>query len=204
MSFDVRFTLSVDDSAASIESIFSRVTTQDGKISVDKIYGTYGKPIIRERVRSVVAKYSIQEMVSSREAINAEVYTAVTSALKGTPIKVKRLAFGDMQFPDVITKAKEDAAERRELIKQAEAQKQIELVKLQTELEKAKAQRAIRRERAETVAEENAITAKSVTPEYMKYKTLEVLEQMAANGNTVFLPMSALDELGLQQRMFAK
>ena len=209
MSFDIRFTMSLRQDEKVIETIYNRIPADvdedgDAIISALKVYQTYGQPVVREVIRTVVSKYSINEVASSREAINAEVFDAVSKALNGTPISVKRLAFADMQFPDVIVRAKEIAAERRAAIQQAEAEKQVTLVNMQAELEKAKAERAVRRERAEAAKEENKIFSESVTDEYLKYKTLEVLETLAQNPNTVFVPYEALDTLGLSQRVFRK
>ena len=215
MSFDIRFTMSMDDSDASIDSIFSRVPSESTKdtelsgwaqgiIPAMKVYRTYGQPVLREVIRTVVAKYAINEVASSRAAINAEVFEAVSEALDGTPISVKRLAFADIQFPAVIVEAKVKAAERRAAIQQAEANKQVILVNMQTELEKAKAERAVRREKALAAKEENNIFAESVTEKYLKYKSLEVLAAMADNPNSVFVPYQALDDIGLSQRIFAK
>ncbi|MCY3985639.1 MAG: SPFH domain-containing protein, partial [Candidatus Dadabacteria bacterium] len=131
-----------------------------GVIPSGVVYEIYGQPILREVVRTVVAKYEINEVASSREAINAEVYEAISNALEGTPVNVKRVAFANLQFPDVIVAAKEEAAKRRANIQQAEAEKQIMLVNMQTRLERAKAERAVRREQALAAQEENAIFAK--------------------------------------------
>lgn len=202
MSFDIRFTMSIRNDAKAIDSLFSRIPPVNRLIASQRVYVTYGQPVLREVVRTVVAKYGINEVASSREAINAEVYAAVSKALKGTPIAVKRLAFADIQFPQVIVEAKEQAAKRRAAIQQAEAEKQVMLVNMQTQLERAKADRAVRRERALAAKEENTIFAESVTDEYLQYKRLEVMEIMAGNPNAVFVPFEALGTVGLSQRIF--
>lgn len=209
MKFDIRFTLAVDADDRNVNAILARVSpTADADqryhniVTVRQVYETYGKPVLREVVRSVVAQYSINEVASSREKVNAEIYEAVSSALAATPVRVKRIALADVQFPEVITRAKEAAADRRVKIEQKEADKQARMIQLQSDLEAAKASRAIAREKALAAKEENEIAAQSVTPEYLQYKTLDVLEKMAENGNAVFVPVSALDSLGLQQRIF--
>ena len=209
MSFDIRFTMSIRNDPSSIDSVYARIPAIDegdldagGLIPSMNVYRTYGQPILREVIRTVVAKYEINEVASSRETINAEVYAAVTEALQGTPISVKRLAFADIQFPEVIVEAKIKAAERRAAIQQAEAEKQVMLVNMQAELERAKAERAVRREKAEAAREENEIFSESVTERYLQYKALEVLEAMANNPNTVFVPFGALDTVGLSQKIF--
>ena len=208
MSFDIRFTMSINSDEKSLSSVFAKMspTTISGgahyKVHANSIYVTYGQPIIRERIRSVVAKYTINEVASSRETINKEVYEAVNKSLIGVPISVKRLAFADLQFPDIIVKAKEAAAERNISIEKEKADKKIALIRLETDFEKAKKERAVRRERAEAAREENKIFSESVTDKYLKYKTLEVLEKMAENQNAVFVPVEALGTIGLSQKVF--
>lgn len=213
MDFDIRFTMSIRNDPKSIDSLFSRIPPDNsaealkgyaagGIIKSKRVYETYGQPILREVVRTVVAEYAINEVASSREAINAEMYKAVSDALAGTPIAVKRLAFGDIQFPKVIVDAKVRAAERRAAIQQAEAEKQVMLVNMQTNLEQAKADRAVRREQALAAKEENEIFASSVTDDYLKYKNLEVLQKLAQNPNAVFVPYEALGSIGLSNRIF--
>lgn len=205
VKFDLRMTASVRDGNTDV--ILSRMTPQTSDngnlyISFDAIYNVYGQPMIREIVRSVMSEYSIQQIASSREAVSQRLYERLQKELKNTPIAIRTIGLADVQFPDIIVKQKELAAERNIEIERQEAEKQIQLIKLQTELEKAKAQRAIRRENAQAAAEENEIAAKSVTPEYMEYKKLEVLAELAKNGSSVFVPFGALDEVGISNKMF--
>lgn len=203
MAFDIRFTMSIKTDEKSLDTIYSRVpANKNGFIPARRVYTTYGQPVLREIIRTVVAAYQINEVASSRAKINAEVFAAVQKALENTPVTVKRLAFADIQFPEVIVKAKEMAAQRRAAIQQAEAEKQITLVRVQAELEKARAERAVRREKAEAAREENRIFAESVTERYLQYKRLEVLQALANNPNSVFVPFDALGTVGLSMRMF--
>ena len=204
MAFDIRFTMSLRDEETTVDTIFARIPDDGGKIPALKVYKTYGQPVLREVIRTTVAKYSINEVASSREKLNAEIYAAVRKHLKGTPISVTRLAFADIQFPKVIVEAKIAAAKRRAEIQQAEADKQVILVQTQTQLEQAKANRAVRREKALAAKEENEIAAASVTPAYLQYKQLEVLSRLAENPNAVFVPFDALGTVGLSQRVFQK
>lgn len=208
MAFDVRFTMSVASDEKSINAIYNRIPARGYEgykspiISANKVYETYGRPVLRDVIRQIVAQYSINEVATNRERINAEVFNAVTEALKGSSLNMKRLALADVQFPKIITTAKEAAAERRIKIEEAEAQKQVRLVELQAELEQARMEKNIRKERAQAALAENQIFAKSVTKEYLEYKKLEVLGVLANNPNTVFVPYKALDTLGLQQAIF--
>ena len=206
MGFDIRMTLSIKNDEKTLNALFDRVPAKpvgyQNIIPKETIYEIYGQPLIRNHVRTILAEYAINEVASSRAKINSELHKKMSAAFKSTPFVIKRIDLADVQFPDVITQQKELAAKRRIAIETEEAEKQIALIKLQTELEKARAERNIRKEKAAAVLEENNIVAKSVTPAYLAYKKLEVLEQMATNKNAVFVPLEALSTLGLQNKIF--
>jgi len=201
MSFDIRMTGAINNDA--IDHVFDRIPPVNSNISVNHVYGTYAQPVIRDVVRGVVAKYSINEIASSRESLSQELFNEVSKALKGTPIVVKRLGLADVQFPKVITQAKERAAERRELIEQEKAQFEIQKIQMERDLEREKMNRAIAVEKAIGQKEVNDLLAKSVTDKYLSYRTLEVLDKMAASNNKVFLPVEALGTIGLQHAVFS-
>ncbi|WP_346837933.1 SPFH domain-containing protein [Microbulbifer sp. SAOS-129_SWC] len=201
MNFDVRMTAAINRQM--IDNIFDRIPPLNDNISVKHVYDTYAQPVIRDVVRRVVAKYSINEIASSREALSRELFAEVSQALEGTPIAIKRLGLADVQFPKVITEAKERAAERRELIEQEKAQFEIQKIQMERDLEREKMNRAIAREKAIGQKEVNDLLAKSVTDKYLAYRTLEVLDKMAESDNKVFLPVEALGTIGLQQAVFS-
>jgi len=207
MTFDIRMTATIRDGQTN--AILNKVEPQEIEsghriITFEQVYSTYGRPVIREAVRSVLADFTIDEIASSRDAVNAQLTTKLADIMKVNPIALKTIGLADVAYPEVITKRKEQAEERRIEIEQEEARKQVELIKIQTKLETAKASRAIRRENAMAAAEENEIAAKSITPEYLEYKKLEVLSQLAESGASVFVPFDALGSVGLQNKVFGK
>lgn len=209
VAFDIRFTLSLRSDDASINSIVARVPADvddygRSVVPATKVYATYGQPILREKIRSVVAEYTIDELTANREKINSRIYEEITGSLKDTPLTVRRIAFADIQYPEVIVNAKEAAAQRKAEIEQARADRQVQEVKLQTELQKVKAEAAIREAKAEAAKRENEIFAASVSERYLQYKRLEVLELMAKNERAVFVPVEAIGTLGLEQRILSK
>lgn len=204
MAFDLRMTASIRDGETN--AILNRVTPERAEngevVFFENVYSVYAQPIIRDAVRSVLAEYTIDQVASSRDAINAELRKRLDVVLQNTPVVLKQVGLAKVDYPEIITKRKEQAEERRIEIEQEEARKQVELIKIQTNLEKEKAQRAIRRERAEAAAEENKIAAQSITPQYLEYKKLEVLSELAKSGNSTFVPFDALGTVGLQSRVF--
>lgn len=203
MRFDVRMTLSINMSK--IDEIYKKVSAQRNGISVQTVYDIYAKQVLRSTIREVMAEYTIAEIASSREAISGKLSDAIIKSLKekDTPFLVKHVGLADVQYPDVITKAKENAAERRELVEKERAQFEIQKVTMERELEEAKMKRAIEREKAEMTTEVNELLSKSVTDKYLQYRTLEVLEKMADSENKVFMPVEALSSVGAQVSMFA-
>lgn len=205
LTFDLRMTGSIR--SGKTDAILNRVSPQRSErgqkyISFSQVYNTYAQPIVRDSVRAVLADYSIDEVISSRDAINARIAERLTKDLANTPVTFKTVGIADAQYPKVIVDRKELAEQRRIDIEQEEARKQVELIKLQTELEKAKASRSIQREKAEAAAEVNRIAAESITPEYLEYRKLEVMEQLATSGSSVFVPFDALGTVGLSNKVF--
>ena len=206
MPFDVRGTFAIRNDDKALQAVFDRVPADyrqrklrglvHGFIGKQRIYNIYAKPVIRDVVRRVVSKYSIEEVASSRAAINSELNKAIAEALARTPLVALRFGLADVRFPKVILDQKETAARRRIAIQQEEAEKQIRLVKLQADLEAARAERQIRRERAQAVLEENKIYAESVNEKYLAYRRLEVLEKLAGSQNTKWVPFEALGTVG--------
>lgn len=211
MSFDLRGTFAIKSDTNSVNQIFDRVLAQpvnsswyDSVITFEQVYQVYGQQVLRDVVRSAIAKFSINDVASNREAVNAEITSAVHKGLAHTPLEAIRLGLADVQFPDVIVEAKEAAKKREVEIQKAEADFEVRKVELQKELEEQRMLRNIEKEKAARVAEANEIVSKSVTPDYIAYRQLEVLESMAQNGNSFIVPMEALGTIGLQQRIFSK
>jgi SPFH domain / Band 7 family len=212
MPFDVRGTFAVNNDEKVLQAIFDRITYKaprgtlrgkvHGYIGKNRIYLTYGKPVVRDVVRRVMSDYTIEEVASSRAAINARLNAELRKALANTPLVVRRFGLADVRFPKVILDQKEAAARRRIAIQQEEAEKQIRLVKLQADLEAARAERQIRRERAQAVLEENKIYAESVNAKYLAYRRLEVLEKLAKSPNTKWVPFEALGTVGQSMATF--
>lgn len=208
MPFDIRFTYSIRSDQKWIDSLVASVpavaipNTDATAIQAETIYRRYGAPAMRSVVLQVLSQYSINDVASSREAVNGKVREAVVKTFENTPIAIKTIALDNVQFPKIITDQKIIAAQRRIDVEREEASKQVELVKISTQLEVAKANRSVRREQAEAAREENEIYAASISDKYLEYRQLEVLEALAKSGTSTFVPYGALDTLGLSNRVF--
>ncbi|GAB4259263.1 MAG: hypothetical protein Kow0065_09200 [Methylomicrobium sp.] len=198
MAFDLRMTLAVKPEQ--YDELFSKIapeqTGDTEVIPLDKVYQTYAQQIIRSEAREFLSNYSIAEISSSRETINAELSAKLSKSIsERTPFLVRYVGLADIRYPEIIVKAQENAAERREMIQQEEAQLEISKVQLERKLQEQRMQRAIDVEKAEAEAEVNRILAQSVTNEYIRYRSLNVLDKMSESNNKVFIPVEMLGSL---------
>jgi hypothetical protein len=197
MDFDLRLTLTpkMDE----YDSLFGRVNPSGKTIPIEEVYQTYAAPIIRAEAREILSAYTISQVASSREAVNAELTTKLTKTInERTPFAVRFVGIADIGYPDVITNAQIAAAERRERIQQEEAQLEISKVELERELQEERLKRAIEMEKAEAQAAVNRILADSVTPAYVTYRQLEALQSISTSDNTKFLPVEMLSSMAGQ------
>lgn len=206
---DVRGIYAISDSAANVSIIFAKIPAQpvggDARlaiISMDRVYATYAKQVIRNLVREEIAEFTIVQVMENRAAINKQLLGRINEALAGSPLQAIQFGLADVQPPTIIVKAKEIARKREVEIQQEEANKQIRLKKLEADLEAAQKDRTVRLVRAQTTAEENAIIAGSIGENWLKWRRLEVMEEMAGNERAVFFPVDMVGSIGLQTRMF--
>lgn len=179
LELGVQVTLSLDN--REIEPLFNTIppsTADDsGRISTiawDQIYATYAQQIILTETREYLSQYSIAEIASSLEKVNSDLRTNLQRRIEErTPFSVRFVGITQIKYPDIITTAQENAAERREQIQQEEAQLQISVVKLQRELQEAQLQRQIEVEKAETEAAAQRIQRESVDARVLELRRIE-------------------------------
>ncbi len=202
LTVEIRGTFSIPASDKFVNAIYDRVVAKRAEgtsktisyISADIVYQTYGQQAMRGIVRSEITKYTIADVLSQREAIGQNIHLAITKKLaeSNTPIVVSRFELADIQPPKVIVAAQESAKEREIDIQREEANAEVELVKANRALEVAKMQRLVSREEAEAIAEQNKIAARSITPELLAYRRLEVAEriyaELAKSNNVIIVP----------------
>ncbi len=189
VSLDVRATLSVNQKKAN--ELFNSLPQQvkDDQLSIissESIYNTYAKQILQAEVRAYLTQYSISQIASSNEKINADIQILLAKVMtERTPFNVRYVGLTNIKFPDIITEAQENTAKRREAIQGEEAQLQISKVRLERELQEARLTRAVEKEKAETEAMSQRTLAESVDPRVMQLRALEVERIKAEKWNGV-------------------
>lgn len=206
MKFDLRLTLTVNPEK--YDSIFERISpdfdsaSRSNRISLKRVYTTYAKQIVLAEAREFLSQYSIDEVASSRETINNQLAQRLTASInERTPFLVRYVGIADIQYPDVIVTAQINSAERREMIRQEQAQLEVSKVQLERQLQEQRMLRAIEVEKAETEAQVNKILADSVTPEYIRYRSLNAMDKIAESQNKVFVPTEMLSSMAGQVMM---
>ncbi len=199
VQLELRMTTSVTTDARTLGVLFNRLTpsaTSNSRvleISSKKVYATYAEPKIRERVRSLVSECSIQDLLTNRTRICAEIEKAIQEDLKDVPIRILNLGFADIQPPAVIVEAQESAARRAIQVQEAQAEQAIALIQADARLAVAEKQKAIDLLEAATQAEQERILAGVVSEAYVTQRGLSILQQLSQSDNhVVLLPYEAL------------
>lgn len=173
----VRATLSVNPKKTT--ELFNTISPQEADkhtsvIANEQVYRTYASQIIQAEVREYLSQHSISQIASSNEKINADLGARLGKAIEArTPFSVRHVGITNLKYPEIITKAQEAAAERREAIQQEEAQTQVSAARLERELREARLQRAIEKEKAETEALAQSTLAASVDARVLQLRKLE-------------------------------
>lgn len=142
-------------------------------IGRDAAYKTYAQQIILTETREYLSQYSIAEIASSLEKVNADLRERLSKSLS-SHFDVRYVGITDIKYPDIITEAQENAAKRREMIEQENAQKEVDKVKLEREFNEAQLQRKIDVEKAEADAEADRVRAAAANnPAVIRLRELE-------------------------------
>lgn len=178
MSVKVQTTLSLNPGqTASLFGTLSPSETTDSrtsKISWDSIYNTYASQIIQTEVREYLSQYTISDVASNMDKVNADLRAMLTETIsKRTPFAVRYVGLTDVKYPEIITKAQENAAERREQIQQEEAQLEISKVQLERELQETRLRRQIDLEKAQIEATSQRIQREVVDDKVLALRKLE-------------------------------
>lgn len=174
----VQVTLSID--TAEIDPLFDSLRPEGDSgdrvrlIPWEAIYRTYAEQVILTETREFISQYSIGEVASSLERMNSDLRARLEARItERTPFRVRYAGIVSVTYPDIITNAQQQAAERRERIQQEEAQLQISRVELERELEEARLQRQIDVERAEAEAHAQRIQREAVDARVLELRRLE-------------------------------
>lgn len=205
LTADVKFRGRIAGSDKVINSMFNDVKAGDDRlVSFSEVYRIYGKMVVRNKTREIISQYTVEDVHKNYARISKEIGKALVDGLKASPLEISDIALGNIQYPDVVTKAINTAKERELAIKKEQAQAEIDLTKKKNERLLAEADYQIEITKAKAIRDKNKIIGEGVTPELLRLRALEVQEKMAENGSAVFMPYEAMQTVGGQTRIYSK
>jgi regulator of protease activity HflC (stomatin/prohibitin superfamily) len=157
--------------------------------TVQKVVEQYGaenwyerflqKPL-RTYVRESVQSFTSAEIKQNRNEVADRVETRVGKYLEKTPFRVIDVVVGNIDYPEVVTRAVEAKLAAQQLLQEKETQKEI-----------ARRDAEIRIEEARGIAEAQRIINSTLTPNYLQHEAIQAQRVMAnaPNHTTVYIPV---------------
>ena len=194
----IRIRVTIKRDPKIFNSIFNQIKPNENNIiSLDKVYNTYGKLIVTRDVREILSKYTIDDVRLNYARISAEIYKRIKEDFKSTPLEVLDFSVGRFIYPKTYEKMVELAKQKEVEIKKIEAENIIKMKKAKAEMELAKARYAIKMQEAKRIADYNKMLGKSVTPQLLELRKLEIQEKMMdnlrGNQNVVYMPYEMMN-----------
>jgi regulator of protease activity HflC (stomatin/prohibitin superfamily) len=160
-----------------VNTIFNDMKMNDTVVTTDEVYEVYGKMIVLNTARAIISQYNVDEVNQNYDRITKELYLAIKPKLESLPIEISDVTIGNIQYPDVVTKAIEVATERQMAIEKEEAEVQIKLTEAKGREELAKAEYRIKMQEAKRIRDYNEITSQGITKDLIKLRELELREK---------------------------
>lgn len=160
------------------------------KETANKLYREVGidyesiivKPAILESIKSVMAQYTAEELITKRAEVSSMIWEALSNKIMNKGFDISEFNITDLNFSDAFNAAIE-----------AKAVKQQEVAAAQADLEKQK----IQNEKEISIAEKDAkvmeLQNSQITDKTLQQKALEIKEKMIEKWNGQF-PTTMLGE----------
>ena len=152
------------------------------KYSGPIFYGRYIKEPLRSMVRNNVQSLDSRNVKEQRVEIANNVVRDVEEYLSGSPFVVVSGVVGNINYPEVVTKAVEAKLAAKQLLDEKETQKEI-----------AKKDAEIRIEEAKGIAKAQEIINSTLSSNYLQHEAINAQLKMASSPNhtTVYIPSGA-------------
>jgi len=182
---EVKETLSVPTKEGLMAGLDVSILYKIEPTKADEIYKTLGitfsdvviVPTLRNVARDVVANYGSEDLYSSnRSKISLDITSQLRDAYQQRGILLENVLLRDVTLPNEVTAA----IERKIGAKQAAEQMEYVLQKEKQESER-------KRVEAQGIADANMIISKGLTLEYLQWKYISNLKELAESKNTTFV-----------------
>lgn len=176
---DVVFRGRIAGDTKTLNTIFNdmKMTDEDRVVTTDEVYDIYGKMVVLNTAREVISQYNVDEVNKNYKRITIELYNAIKPKLMGLPIEISDVTLGNIQYPDIVTKAIEQAKEKQMAIEKTEAEVQIKLAEAKGREAVAQAEYRIKLLEGKRIRDYNKLIAEGVTKDLIELRRLELREQ---------------------------
>ena len=196
----VRFSMNYQISKENAQNIYKTIGTA--------YYETVVAPRIQETVKTVFAKYTAENLISSRSVLSEQITQILSDRLAEYNIVVVSTSVENIDFSDAFTDAVEakQVAEQNKLRAQteqqqatleAEAAAKRTIIAAEAEAEVTKIEAEVAQYAGEKEAEKNKKLAESLTPELIEYYYTQrwngELPEFVSGADSVTLPILKFD-----------
>lgn len=188
---EVKESLSVPTKEGLIAKLDVSILYKINPAKADEIYSTLGVkysevvvvPTMRNVVRDVIANYGSEDLYSANRAkMASDMMTQLEKAYDQRGIILENVLLRDVSLPEKVTHAIETKIEAKQAAEQME-------YTLQKETQEAERKRV----EAKGIADAQTIISKSLTQEYLQWRYITTLEELANSKNTTFV-ITPLDQ----------
>jgi regulator of protease activity HflC (stomatin/prohibitin superfamily) len=192
-----KLTVNASATSSDLQTVTSRVAL-NYRVNKDEALSMYQNigmayedkvitPFLEEAIKTVTAKYTAEQLISSRPAVKDEIFTIINNGLVKSHIIVTDLSVEDFQFDDDYQKA----ITRKQVAEQSAQQAKNDLQRIEIEaMQKeatAKGEAAAMLAKAEAEAKSLELQRGVLTPELLNLRLIEkwngVLPQVQSGGD---------------------
>jgi len=208
LTFDLRFRTRIDGSDTVINSMFNDIVPVNNLVTLNMVYDTYGRMIVRNKAREVINDYSLEEINLNYDRISSEMAIEIEKSFKSIPLEMSDVALGNIRWPEEVTEAINAALKSKADIARIEADKAKEIASAQSRKAIADANYAADQSEARSVRDYNKTVGAGISEQFLRYKALMLQEKMIAQmgkdsgSKVVYMPYDAMGTMGAQMQMF--
>ena len=200
MNVDIKTVLAFDASADHLEFIKQRVPATDNaslggkELNLEKFYSMAVKDVLRGTCRNEISTRTTDDIRPNRQDIESAIHIAFIQRIKDLdyPLHVSAVLLSNIDYPKSVTESRERIKQAQLLDQEKAALAEATLAQKQRQVPIEQEDAKVRLVRARAQADENTILTGSLTPEFLMWRQLEVMETTAralaeGNSNTVFM-----------------
>jgi len=194
----VRIVVQPKKDKKSLNQLFDDVKpNKNGIITLASVYSIYGQSKVTRIIREVLSQYTIDEARLNYTRISGQVFNKIQEEFKNTPLQLVDFSIGKFVYPKIYNDAIENAKKRELEIKKAEADAAIAQTRAAAKIKIAKAEYAVKMKEVQRQHDANILLAKSISPELIKWRKLEIYEKMMnnlkGNQNVIYMPLPMMN-----------